>query len=229
MSLQISGWAFVFDLVFELRVCVWREGKLKKTEREQSTQQQKMNVYVLYLCVWERENEVVSSLLQLIQIREFAYGCLNYNSWWLIYTHTHTHTHTHSLPLALCAATASKMIKSSLVLWKTVSSICCIKITSLRIFTLTKAFYGEQRALCNYRSWLQFICGHMSILRLFLPRMPSSLGAFFPFWTQKEQKPDFVKKNCMSHSCSDVVQLQEEQFMPLSRFGFIIRQLAVKQ
>ncbi len=119
MSLQISGWAFVFDFVFELRVCVWREGKLKKTEREQSTQQQKMNVYVLYLCVWERENEVVSSLLQLIQIREFAYGCLNYNSWWLIYTHTHTHicTHTHTVCLW-------HYVQLQLVKWSKVALSC---------------------------------------------------------------------------------------------------------
>lgn len=132
-----------------LSICVWlglwalwAHWKMTEKERcggEKSRKGQQWNMNVNALCkhicvrvnecawecvsVWNKVSEVVSFSLWLIPIREFAKGCLNYNSCWLIYTHTHKHNHkykhthtsahtyTHSSLLALCAAPACEMIK----------------------------------------------------------------------------------------------------------------------
>lgn len=54
------------------------------------------------LCVGDR-GEKRRSALQIIQIREFDWGCLNYNSCWLIYKH-----HVRAPVLQLASGTWSK-------------------------------------------------------------------------------------------------------------------------
>lgn len=91
------------------------------------------------------ENEVLSASLRLIQIREFAYRCLHYNSCWLIYTDTHART-VHTLCSCRCSDMQVKndqtpLFVSQTALWAVLAG-CFYSITDL--FWCTSCSPGER-------------------------------------------------------------------------------------